>query len=234
MPIASILLVDDAAETRSLIEKCFDWADGPTVTSTASVKEGIARANELAPDVVLANPRMPDMDLADFLSQLNRQQLRSPPIVILLTAKQPFGDRYKALGVAGTIAKPLVPDRFACQLREIVSEARLTLQLGNLHRLGGHEFVVEMIDLFLDLAPKKIADAAAALASGNVDAIRQAAHSLKSASANLGADALFAAAARAERAAAQEQVDILPALVSGMEQTFARVKTSLEQRKRAG
>src|SRR5262249_6729252 len=118
MPIASILLVDDAAETRSLVEKCF--AESAAVMSTASPQEALSRAHELMPDVVLVGAHLRDMDLADFLGRLNRQQPRTPPVVILLTAKLLPADCYKSLGIAGTIAKPLDTAQLLHQVREIV------------------------------------------------------------------------------------------------------------------
>jgi len=55
---------------------------------------------------------------------------------------------------------------------------------------AGAEFVAELVDAFLDEAPKMLAALRAALAGGDVDAFRRAAHSLKSNANTFGAHAL--------------------------------------------
>jgi HPt (histidine-containing phosphotransfer) domain-containing protein len=68
---------------------------------------------------------------------------------------------------------------------------------------GGDKGVAaELASLFLETTEELVRRMSAALAAGDLQALRAAAHTLKGASANVGADALSAAAARVESLAA--------------------------------
>ena len=79
--------------------------------------------------------------------------------------------------------------------------------LTRLQRLGGAAFVREMIDLYLDYAPGRIAAAQAALAAGDLTALGQAVHPLRSGSGNLGAMGMVALAQRIEQAGKDFPID---------------------------
>lgn len=57
----------------------------------------------------------------------------------------------------------------------------------NLKQMSGADFISELIDTFLDDAPKLAAQIRSALAAQDADAFRRAAHSLKSNAATFGA-----------------------------------------------
>jgi HPt (histidine-containing phosphotransfer) domain-containing protein len=96
-----------------------------------------------------------------------------------------------------------------------------------LQQTAGAEFVGELVDTFLEEAPAMMAELRAALASGNADGFRRAAHSLKSNSLTFGALTLGAMARDLElggmdrvRAASAEPLDALAA-------EYARVAAAL-------
>ena len=60
----------------------------------------------------------------------------------------------------------------------------------DLKQMSGAEFINELIDTFLEDAPKLLAEMKSALATGNVDSFRRASHSLKSNAATFGAGRL--------------------------------------------
>lgn len=105
--------------------------------------------------------------------------------------------------------------------------------LERLLRIGGQEFVLEMIGLFLHHAPERIRTARAALEAGDPQTLYRAAHSLKSTSGNLGARRLQAAAARVEARAAEEDLEAVPPLLEDVAALYEDVKDRLEaERKR--
>ena len=59
-----------------------------------------------------------------------------------------------------------------------------------LKQMSGAEFINELIDTFLDDAPKLIGELKSALAANNTDSFRRAAHSMKSNAATFGASHL--------------------------------------------
>lgn len=60
----------------------------------------------------------------------------------------------------------------------------------DLKQMSGAEFLNELIDTFLDDAPKLLEEMKTALETGNADSFRRAAHSLKSNAATFGAGQL--------------------------------------------
>lgn len=69
--------------------------------------------------------------------------------------------------------------------------------LDELKDTAGADFVVELVDTFAEEAPQMLAEMRSALAAGDADRYRRAAHSLKSNSQTFGA-ARLGAAARAQ------------------------------------
>ena len=59
-----------------------------------------------------------------------------------------------------------------------------------LQATAGEEFVIELVDTFLEEAPQMLAELRAALKAGEADRFRRAAHSLKSNANTFGAKAL--------------------------------------------
>ena len=72
----------------------------------------------------------------------------------------------------------------------------------------GEDFIVELVDTFLDDAPNLIEQMTAALASKEVDSFRRAAHSMKSNSATCGAMNLSALAKELEGMAKENNLDV--------------------------
>jgi HPt (histidine-containing phosphotransfer) domain-containing protein len=91
---------------------------------------------------------------------------------------------------------------------------------------GDTEFVSDLIDTFLDQAPQMLADMRQGLASGDVVVVRRSAHSLKSNSAEFGAQALFTLCQEIETMC-KSGVPVGAELVARVEDEFAKVKTAL-------
>lgn len=96
-----------------------------------------------------------------------------------------------------------------------------------LRRLGGERLLREMLELFLQLGPERLA--AADAASGDLQAAERACHSLKSAAGNVGATTLQAAAAEAERAAGARDLAALAAATQNLRSTYAAAESELRR-----
>lgn len=102
--------------------------------------------------------------------------------------------------------------------------------IDRLHDLGGKNLLSRMIEAYLDTSPARIQGAVEGIRSGDLAEIEYAAHSLKSSSANFGADRLVDLAARVERLAAERRESPeLAGLVSDMSEAFDQVKHKLEE-----
>lgn len=114
---------------------------------------------------------------------------------------------------------------------EDIEQAQIDSGLAKLRRLGKDRLVEDMIDLFLEHAPKWLEAARAGAAAGDWSAVARAAHTLKSSAGNFGAVSLYELCARMESLAAQSETAPLSALVAELESTLGRVRTILQARR---
>ena len=84
--------------------------------------------------------------LADLLGMLKRYGLSYLEL-------WPYTDEWGGANWGGSSQ---VDDGFVDRTQALLEEFRFTAQFANLHELGVEEFVVEMIDLFIELTPAKI------------------------------------------------------------------------------
>jgi HPt (histidine-containing phosphotransfer) domain-containing protein len=102
-----------------------------------------------------------------------------------------------------------------------------------LQQTAGTEFVIELVDTFLAEAPLMLAELRSALADGNSDRFRRAAHSLKSNSNTFGATALGAMARELELTAAERVATGDTKPIDAVADEYARVAAALKDLARA-
>jgi HPt (histidine-containing phosphotransfer) domain-containing protein len=121
----------------------------------------------------------------------------------------------KRNGGATNVAEPDVIDRAVLD--------------GLLDSLGGdREFLAELLETYFDDAPNLLATMHAALAVGDAEAFRRAAHSLKSNSANFGAMVLSRMCKELEDMGKAGTLDGAGERLDGAEAEYARVQPRLE------
>jgi HPt (histidine-containing phosphotransfer) domain-containing protein len=94
---------------------------------------------------------------------------------------------------------------------------------------AGAEFVAELVDTFLAEAPLMLDDLRSALAAGDKDRFRRAAHSLKSNSNTFGASTLGAMARALELGGLGPVLDARGAPLEALAQEYARVAHALSE-----
>ncbi len=99
--------------------------------------------------------------------------------------------------------------------------------LERLRTLGGDILVSKMVDLFISHAEGAIADASAGLASGDLDAVRRAAHSLKSSAGNLGARHVQKLAETIEQSVENRSIADLTQLITSLKHAYSEAKAQL-------
>lgn len=106
------------------------------------------------------------------------------------------------------------------------SAVELDRALERLRRFGGDALLRDMIDLFLEHAPKRIAASRQALAANDLAPVRLSVHSLVSSCAQLGAEQMRRLSAEAEQAVANDP-GALAGLLEALEREFAIVQPLL-------
>lgn len=92
----------------------------------------------------------------------------------------------------------------------------------------GEDFLIELIDVYLDDTPARLTQLQRALDNGDAETLSREAHTLKSSSANVGAMTLSAMAQRIEHAGRAGKAESLVAEVRHILTIFAQVKATLQ------
>jgi len=84
-----VLVIDDDPSTRVLLSKVLE-VNGAIMEEASSVKEGIEKIHERAPDVILLDLSMPEQNGYVFLETRRRDpKLRPIPVIVLSGTNHP-------------------------------------------------------------------------------------------------------------------------------------------------
>ncbi|MEU4684455.1 response regulator [Streptomyces xinghaiensis] len=115
-----VLLVDDHQVVRRGLRTFLEVQDDIEVVGEASDgDEGVTRAEELRPDIVLMDVRMPGTDGIEALRKL--RELENPARVLVVTSFTEQRTVVPALraGASGYVYKDVDPDALACAIRSV-------------------------------------------------------------------------------------------------------------------
>ena len=115
-----VLIIDDHTLFRDGLKGLLDRHNIDVVGSLGDGHEGIRLAQELKPDIVLLDMRMPNITGLEVLKQLQLIKFESP--VAMLTTSNDERDLVESLrnGAKGYLLKDMEPDDVVAALREIV------------------------------------------------------------------------------------------------------------------
>ena len=201
---------------------------GHTVTVAGNGVEALAALDhaqaqaERAFDVVLMDLQMPEMGGFEATAEIRRREREGGGHlrIVAMTAHAMSGDRERCLaaGMDGYVPKPIDPAAlFAAVEAEGSASAPRDSRLAAppeaidrdslMKRLGGDQMLfAEVIRLFLEDCPIRLAAISAAVDRGDAEQIRVAAHALKGAAGNLSATRLVEATAALERIGAEGRI----------------------------
>lgn len=97
-----------------------------------------------------------------------------------------------------------------------------------LKQMSGEDFINELIDTFLEDAPKMIAEMHSALNAKDADTFRRAAHSMKSNANTFGATELAALAKELEMLGKENKLDDSGDKIQALEEAYASVREELK------
>jgi two-component system cell cycle response regulator DivK len=122
VPVA--LIVDDNDGNRKLARDLLSGAGFRTLEA-ATGADAVALASEHAPDVVLMDLRLPDMDGTEAARRLGEDERTAAIPIVVLSALSLEGndDWLQEAGFAGWLEKPIHVATFAEQVRWYCSEA---------------------------------------------------------------------------------------------------------------
>lgn len=118
-------MIEDEDDIREVACMCLADDDTIEVIEAGCGREGIQKAQEEKPDVILMDVMMPDMDGKETFRLLGSDPATSAIPVIFLTAKAMTSEvsELKALGAKGILVKPFDPLALPSQIKEIMEGA---------------------------------------------------------------------------------------------------------------
>ncbi len=134
----TILIIEDEAQTRSIFLKCLEF-EGFYAVGASDGTTGIALARQHAPDLVVCDIMMPDMDGYSVLSALRKSPQTALMPLIFLTAKVTMTDlrRGMELGADDYLTKPCTVEQFLAAINSRLARQEQLLQLYGTEQPGG-------------------------------------------------------------------------------------------------
>jgi len=116
-----VLLIDDHTLFRVGLEGLLAHRNIDVIASIGDGREGLQRAADLNPDIVLLDMRMPDINGIGVLKKLRETGFENP--VVMLTTSTDEHDLVESLrnGAQGYLLKDMEPDELVLALRDIVA-----------------------------------------------------------------------------------------------------------------
>lgn len=116
-----ILIVDDAKDIVFLFKSRLE-ANGFDVVTAHDGREGISKAIETTPDLILLDIQMPDLDGYTFLHNIRKLlPLRSVPIIVA-TSNPEMEPLFRAEGIADFLEKPTESKTLISTVRKCLAE----------------------------------------------------------------------------------------------------------------
>jgi two-component system, OmpR family, alkaline phosphatase synthesis response regulator PhoP len=119
-PAFRALVIDDDLDLLLLVRRTLEFTAGWDVHTASTGAAGLELARTTAPDAVLVDVMMPEMDGYEVCRRLKADESTARIPVVLLTARREMDRaRMSATGVAGVLYKPFQPSELAQQIRDL-------------------------------------------------------------------------------------------------------------------
>jgi signal transduction histidine kinase/ligand-binding sensor domain-containing protein/DNA-binding response OmpR family regulator len=224
-----VLIVEDNPVNAAVFEGLLDEI-GCSHTTAAGGREAVALAGAQQFAAILMDVHMPDMDgwTASALIRRAEAGARHTPIIALTAdVAESHRQRCREAGMDEFLGKPLLLEALHATLARWLPAAApaapgapptlaadAVARMRRMERTGNGGFIKRVATLFDETSARQVDAILDAVAAGDLAAISARCHSLKSASAQVGADGLARLVSETERAANTRDTARLAALTS--------------------
>ena len=220
-PAARVLVVDDGVENRQLLRVLLEQA-GLQVLEAGNGREALERVAADAPDLLLMDMQMPEMDGATATRLLRERGCALPIVALTANAMKGFEQTLEGSGFSGWLTKPIDVDALMRELAARLGGVRVeagtaelapaaaaqgTTPAGSLHdeplvsRHARHAKLGPIALRFVQQLAPKLVEMRTAAASDDHAELARLAHWLKGAGGSMGFDDLFEPSKRLEECA---------------------------------
>ncbi len=243
---ARVLVVEDNVVNQRVAMGLLERR-GHEVTLAEDGREAVAITARQPFDVVLMDLQMPVMGGLEATAAIRAREAETGGHlrIVAMTAHAMNGDRERCLaaGMDGYLSKPVEPQMLfavveqepsietkkaaapaAAPAAPVFDEEQLRQRVS-----GDEQLMHDVVRIFLEDCPARLAAVAAAVERRDAEAIRSAAHALKGAAGNLAASGLFEAARVLERLGAESRLDAAAAAARVVAAEAANVVDALRR-----
>jgi len=120
-----VLIIDDDIDTLRLVGLMLQH-QGYQISAASSGEQGIAKAENEQPDVILLDVMMPDMDGYEVARRLKKDPRTQSTPILMFTAKSQLEDKVAGfeVGVDDYLTKPTSPGELQSHVRQLLEHAR--------------------------------------------------------------------------------------------------------------
>jgi CheY-like chemotaxis protein len=117
-----VLIIEDDPDTRDLYAEGLSF-EGFRVKTARNGKEGVARAHELVPDVVVTDLASPNIEGMEVIRSIkNHDRTRDTQVVVVTAWVVPaLQQQARRIGCDGFMYKPCVPHSLADEIRRLLA-----------------------------------------------------------------------------------------------------------------
>lgn len=134
MTTETVLIIDDSAEIRSLLESLLPFAGYETL-SAGTGWEGLGLVFHARPDVLLLDLELPDIGGLKILEQLNRANLSIPSVIMTGYGSEGVAAKALRLGALGYLIKPFTAEEVLATVEKALTMGRLVRERASLSAL---------------------------------------------------------------------------------------------------
>ena len=123
-----ILVVEDNADVATYIGMVL--SEGYQVFYAANGAEGLSKASELMPDLIVTDVMMPDVDGLELCHRIRSSELTSHIPIIIITARVADNDRMAGIevGADAYLCKPFLAEELLLRVAKLMEQRRLLQQ----------------------------------------------------------------------------------------------------------
>ena len=120
----TVLVVDDQEGVRQLLMEVLR-SEGFNVTSASNGYEAMDALEEVSPDLILVDMKMPGMNGLDVLREIKSREISCLPIMMTAYGELEIANEAMGLGVKNFINKPFDIDDLRKVVRDVLEEGAL-------------------------------------------------------------------------------------------------------------
>jgi len=117
--MAKILIIEDSSFQRRIVSGILS-GEGHEVVAAENGREGLDRAEQLRPDLIISDLLMPEFNGFEVLEAIRAKNLNIPVIVLTSDIQKTTESRCRNLGARAVLNKPVNQEQLIAAVRDAI------------------------------------------------------------------------------------------------------------------